>query len=202
MNIEEICRLLGTGWVDARDVPELQDDEIRVEVNRRAGAVGQRLFYSPSTDCYGLVLDGELPEAGTHHPSMRLDRSHRALIAACWMHLRWLPAERARVEGANGGKPLTQEEPSLTVDDLAVQFKGQLQKTHIDGTLLPYLKRLGYLQQREGRLFAGPMLDSLDEIKASERAREYMVKYKRLARLQRRAAEIDQLKRAAEEAMR
>jgi len=148
------------------------------------------------------VLDGELPEVGTHRTSMHLDRSHRALIAACWMHLRWLPAERARAEAGNGARPLTQEEPSLTVDDLALQFKGQLQKSHIEQKLLPVLKRLGYLQQREGRLYTGPMLDSLDELKATERAREYMVKFKRIAHLQRRAEEIDQLKRSGEEAAR
>lgn len=202
MTVEEICRLLGTGWVDARDVPELENDELKAEIHRRAQAVGQRLFYSPATDSYGFVLDGEVPEAGTHRPALRLDRSHRALIAACWMHLRWLPAERARAEGVNGNRQRAQEEPSLTVDDLSLQFKGQLQKTHIEQKLLPYLKRLGYLNQREGRLFAGPMLDSLDELKATERAREYMIKFKRLAHLQRRAQEIDQLKRAAQEAQR
>lgn len=199
MTVEEICRLLGTGWVDAREVPELLDDELRAEINHRAAAVGQRLFYSATADSYGFVIDGELPEVGTHRASMYLDRSHKALIAACWMHLRWLPAERAQAEAGNGHHPLTQEEPSLTVDDLALQFKGQLQKTHIEQKLLPVLKRLGYLQQREGRLSAGPMLDSLDEIKATERAREYMVKFKRMAHLQRRAKEIDQLTRAPEE---
>lgn len=202
MTIEEISRLLATGWVGARDVPELQDEEVRAEINRRAGAVGQRLFYSRSTDTYGFVLDGELPESGSHHEAMRLDRSHRALIAACWMHLRWMPAERARAESVNGSQQLRQQEPSLTVDDLALQFKGQLRKTQIEGTLLPYLKRLGYLQQREGKLFAGPMLDSLDEFKATERAREYMVRFKRMAHLRRRAEEIDHLKSAADEASR
>ncbi len=73
---------------------------------------------------------------------------------------------------------------------------------HIEQTLLPYLKRLGYLHQREGHLYAGPMLDSLDDLKATERAREYMVRYKRMAHLQRRAEEIDKIRRSADEAQR
>ncbi len=197
MTVEEICRLLSTGWVDSRDIPELQDDSIRGDVSHRAEGVGQRLFYSPTTDSYGLVLDGELPETASHRAAVRLDRAHRALIAACWMHLRWLPAERQRITEQTG-QALTQEQPSLTIDDLAQQFKGHLKKSYMEEMLLPHLKHLGYLEQREGKLYPGPMLDSLDEMKASERAREYMIRFKRMAYLKRRAEEIDRVRQAAE----
>ena len=198
MTVEELCRLLSTGWVDAREVPEIEDVDIRTDVQRRAASVGQRLFYSASTDSYGFVLDGALPEVSTHRASLHLDRSHRALIATCWLHLRWLPAERARAEPNAATRPLLDDEPSISLDDLAHSFKGQLQKTHIEQKLLPVLKRLGYLQQRDGRLFAGPLLDSLDAMTAAERARELMLRYQRMARLQRRSQEID-AERAAQE---
>jgi hypothetical protein len=202
MTVEEICRLLSTGWVESRDVPELMDDDVRADVARRGEAVGQRLYYSEVTDHYGFVLAGELPEAPSHRPAVRLDRSHRAVIAACWMHLRWLPAERQRVGAESGPQAVGPEEPCLTIDELALQFRGQLTKGHIEWKLVPHLKHTGYLVQREKKLYGGPMLDSLDELKATELAREYMARYKRMAHLKRRAEAIDQIRKSTEEATR
>lgn len=198
MTAEEICRLLATGWVDSHDIPEMLDDDVRLNVADRAAAVGLRLFYSPATDSYGFVLGGGLPETSSHRMAVRLDRSHRALIAVCWMHLRWLPAERRRVGGTI--QKLGDEEPSMTVDELALQFKGNLQKARIEHMMLPHLKRLGYLDQREGKLYAGPMLDGLDEQRATEMARDYMLRYKRMAHLRQRAEQISQIRRSAEKA--
>ncbi len=198
MTIEEICRLLTTGFVDSCDVPELEDAATRAEVQRRAGAVGQRLFYSPNSDAFGFVMAGELPDAPTHRPAVRLDRSHRAVIAVCWMHLRWLPAERTRQVEGNGHSPIP--EASITVDDLAYQFKGQMTKSHLELKIVPHLKHTGFLEARDRRLYGGPMLDSLDELNATELARESMLKFKRLAHLKQRAEEIDQIHRSAEEA--
>ena len=200
MTIEEICRLLSTGFVESRDVPELDDIATRAEVQRRAEAVGQRLFYSPNSDAYGFVMAGELPDAPTHRPAVRLDRSHRAVIAVCWMHLRWLPAERARQVEGNGHSPVP--EASITIDDLAYQFKGQMTKSHLEQKIVPHLKHTGFLEARDHRLYAGPMLDSLDQLKATELAREGMLKYKRLSHLKQRAEELEHIHRSAEEASR
>lgn len=198
MTIEEICRLLSTGFVASRDVPELDDEATRTEVQRRADAVGQRLFYSSNADTYGFVMAGELPDAPSHRPAIRLDRSHRAVIAVCWMHLRWLPAERARLVEGNGHSP-SPGEPSITIDDLAYQLKGQMTKSHLDQKIVPHLKHTGYLEARDHRLYAGPMLDSLDELKATELARENMLRFKRVAHLRQRADEIERIRRSGEE---
>lgn len=200
MTPEEVGRLLATGWVDGSDLPEMQDDDFRSDVAKRAEALGLSLFYSHHNDTYGLVLDGELPEVESHHAAVRLDRADRAVIAVCWMHLRWLPAEQSQAGG--NIKALTDDEPSMTLEELAEQFRGQLNKTKLEKMVLPQLKRLGYLQQRGGRLYGGPMLDSLDEAKATEMARQAMFRYKRMAHLRHRAEQIEAVRRAAEEAQR
>ena len=44
------------------------------------------------------------------------------------------------------------------------------------------LKNARFLVQREGRLHAGPLMDTLDEVKATEQARRLMLRYQRVER--------------------
>ena len=57
--------------------------------------------------------------------------------------------------------------------------------------MLERLARAGYLTQREGRVEAGPLLDTLDEPAAGDQARALLARHQRLAHLRRRAAELD-----------
>jgi hypothetical protein len=52
------------------------------------------------------------------------------------------------------------------------------------------LKRGRFLLQREGKLSAGPMMDTIDEVRATEQARRLMLRHQRLARLQRQGEEL------------
>ena len=57
--------------------------------------------------------------------------------------------------------------------------------------MLERLARGGYLTLREGRVEAGPLLDTLDEPGAADQARALVARHQRLAHLRRRAAELD-----------
>jgi hypothetical protein len=57
--------------------------------------------------------------------------------------------------------------------------------------VLERLGRAGYLTLREGRVEAGPLLDTLDEPGAAEQARALLARHQRLTHLRRRAAELD-----------
>ena len=78
-------------------------------------------------------------------------------------------------------------------DGLAVEL--ELLGARLNGTGLPsVLERLakaGYLTLREGRVEAGPLLDTLDEPGAGDQDRALVCHHPRLAHLRRRAAELD-----------
>jgi hypothetical protein len=105
------------------------------------------------------------------------------------------PPDGARSTGAPpGGSP----DPSGSVvdrdwldpDDLAELLGARLNGTGLP-SVLERLARAGYLTLREGRVEAGPLLDTLDEPGAADRARALVARHQRLAHLRRRAAELD-----------
>ncbi len=215
----ELCRVLLVGSVPAAAVPELADGGVREEVRRRLAAAGCELTYAARSDRWAARLAGSLPELDGHDPVVRLGKPELAVLAACWLHLRFLPAERARLAepgtgpggpggpggppgerptGRPGGQPAEQpggpggqpaglvEETWLDPADLAEQFRGRLK---LDVTL-DRLAAAGFLVSREGQLYAGPLLDTLDEIAAAEQARALLTRHQRMAYIQRRADEI------------
>lgn len=171
--------MLLVGSVAAADVPELGEPETRDEVRRRLGEAGCELVYSPASERWLARLDGPVPELEGHDPVLALGTAELAVLATCWLHLRFLPAEGA-----------TEQHDWVDPDDLA-----ELLGARLNGTGLPsVLKRLasaGYLTLREGRVEAGPLLDTLDEPGAAEQARGLVARHQRLAHLRRRAAELD-----------
>jgi hypothetical protein len=172
------------GSVAAADVPELGEPETRDEVRRRLGEAGCELVYSAASERWLARLDGPVPELEGHHPVLALGTAELAVLATCWLHLRFLPGEGG---GLGDGRP---EANWLDPDDLA-----ELLGARLDGTGLPgVLERLataGYLTLREGQVEAGPLLDTLDEPGAADQARALVARHQRLAHLQRRAAELD-----------
>jgi hypothetical protein len=183
--------VLLVGSVAAADVPELGEPETREEVRRRLAEAGCELVYSPQAERWLARLDGPVPELEGHDPVLALGTAELAVLATCWLHLRFLPAEAGRA-GAPLGDPghLGPDQSWLDPDDLA-----ELLGARLDGTGLPEvlerLRRVGYLNLREGRVEAGPLLDTLDEPGAAEQARALVARHQRLAHLRRRAAELD-----------
>ena len=121
-----------------------------------------------------------MPELEGHDPVLALGTAELAVLATCWLHLRFLPGEDGNGDGQDWLDP----------DDLA-----ELLGARLDGTGLPSvlerLARAGYLTLREGQVEAGPLLDTLDEPGAAEQARALVARHQRLAHLRRRAAELD-----------
>ena len=178
MDATELCRVLLVGSVAAADVPELGEPETRDEVRRRLGEAGCELVYSPASERWLARLDGAVPALEGHDPVLALGTAELAVLATCWLHLRFLPAE------AGPG-----DQDWLDPDDLA-----ELLGARLDGSLAGVLERLGragYLTLGEGRVEAGPLLDTLDEPGAAEQARALLARHQRLTHLRRRAAELD-----------
>jgi hypothetical protein len=196
MDAIELCRVLLVGSVAAADVPELGEPETRDEVRRRLGEAGCELVYSPASERWLARLDGAVPALEGHDPVLALGTAELAVLATCWLHLRFLPAE-ARSTGAplrgspdpSGAGAGAGDQDWLDPDDLA-----ELLGARLDGGLPSVLERLGragYLTLREGRVEAGPLLDTLDEPGAAEQARALLARHQRLVHLRRRAAELD-----------
>jgi hypothetical protein len=172
--------VLLVGSVAAADVPELGEPETRDEVRRRLGEAGCELVYSAGSERWLARLDAPLPELEGHDPVLALGTAELAVLATCWLHLRFLPGE--------GGAGDSQD--WLDPDDLAELLGARLDGSGLPG-VLERLAKAGYLARREGRVEAGPLLDTLDEPGAAEQARALVARHQRLAHLRRRAAELD-----------
>ena len=180
MNATELCRVLLVGSVAATDVPELGVPGTREEVRRRLGEAGCELVYSAASERWLTRLDGPVPALEGHDPVLALGTAELAVLATCWLHLRFLPGE----DGAGDGQDW------LDPDDLAELLGARLDGTGLPG-VLERLARAGYLTLREGQVEAGPLLDTLDEPGAADQARALVARHQRLAHLRRRAAELD-----------
>jgi hypothetical protein len=178
VNATELCRVLLVGSVAATDVPELGDAETREEVRKRLGEAGCELVYSAASERWLARLDGPVPELEGHDPVLALGTAELAVLATCWLHLRVLPSEDGDGQGW------------LDPDDLAELLGARLNGSGLP-SVLERLARAGYLTLREGRVEAGPLLDTLDEPGAAEQARALVSRHQRLAHLRRRAAELD-----------
>jgi hypothetical protein len=174
--------VLLVGSVAATDVPELGETETREEVRRRLAEAGCELVYSSTSERWLARLDGPVPELEGHEPVLALGTAERAVLATCWLHLRFLPGEAGR-----DGAP---DQDWLDPDDLAELLGARLNGTGLP-SVLERLTRAGYLTLREGRVEAGPLLDTLDEPGAADQARALVARHQRLAHLRARAAELD-----------
>ena len=175
--------MLLVGSVAAADVPELGEPETREDVRRRLGEAGCELVYSAASERWLARLAAPLPALEGHQPVLALDTPELAVLATCWLHLRFLPGERDTAGDAPPGPDW------LDPDDLA-----ELLGARLNGGLPGVLERLvraGYLTLREGRVEAGPLLDTLDEPGAADQARALLARHQRLAHLRQRAAQLD-----------
>ena len=178
--------MLLVGPVAAAGVPELGEPETRDEVRRRLGEAGCELVYSPASERWLARLEAPVPALEGHDPVLALGTAELAVLAACWLHLRFLPGERAGAEGSSAEADQDWVDP----DDLTELLGARLNGSGLP-SVLERLGRAGYLTLREGRVEAGPLLDTLDEPAAGDQARALLTRHQRLAHLRRRAAELD-----------
>jgi hypothetical protein len=175
------------GSVPAAEVPELTDEETRTEVRRRLADAGCELSYAPGADRWVAMLAGPVPRLEEHAPVVDLGPGELTVIAACWLHLRFLPAEQPPGVGAAGSGH--GDTPWLDPDDLGTMLGGRLGGRDLGG-MLERLSQAGYLTVREGQIFAGPLLETFEDQGARDRAKDLLARSQRMAHLRQRAAEI------------
>lgn len=179
----EICRELLSGIVADGHLPELRDDDVRTEVETRLESVGCRLRYSQRHNCWITYASGPLSDEAPSDSPESLNTKDRAVLATCWLHLRYLPIENSEdTEWEDGLFPdsVVPLEVPLDIHDIIDQLSSlPPQAINIS---VGKLKRLRYLIQREGLLVAGPMMEILDEISSAEQARRMLLRHERLRR--------------------
>lgn len=191
MKVTDLCRLLLCGQVSASAVPELGDPDIRAEVEQQLAVVGVGLRYAEADRCWVALVDEPLPDEVGLTPIQALNETERAIAAATWLHLVFLPAERraaATLDGLSLPDEPT-ERASIDPDDLYGQFAHRMRRQYFD-IVTGKLKRLGFLRLRDGRLEAGPVLTVLGGEPSIAEARRVVAVHKRFLLLRRQAAEI------------
>ena len=177
----EVAAMLVAGTLDRRRWPELDEEEFASQVRERLATVdleligsGGRWLARPST-APDPNLDG-------FEPTFSLHAVELAVVAALYLHLRYLP--RQATEEARA------EEPSMEVDELLRGFPGH-NRTYIEKIVLGHLRNAGFVRRENDRLYAGPYLGALNEIEADARAQEALGGFALRRYLQRRAQELE-----------
>lgn len=165
---EEAARLLTQGMLDRQLWPELALEEFATEVSERLAAVGLELAAGDG-HWVARSQDREPPEG--FEPIFALDQLELAVLAALYLHLRYLPRQSA-TNGAAPEAPDRGEEPSVAVEDIERGLPGyKVSKVQM---VLGRLKNAHFVRQHNGRLYAGPYLAALDEVVADGRATELL----------------------------
>lgn len=159
----EICAVVLAGIVPAESLPELSDDDVRQEVRYRLSQVGCDLVYSRHFDSWTARFIRGTPDAETIESPNSLNSADLAVLAVCWLHLRFLPAENSRPRADEDALFTNEEEiPDVLLNESEVASNiPALSRTTINISV-GKLKKAKFLVQREGRLLAGPMLDTIE----------------------------------------
>ncbi len=121
-------------------------------------------------------------------PSL-LDNADLAVLAVCWLHLRFLPAENSRLPVDDGTLFASEGPQEIPLEESEVADSIPTLHPRRVGISVGKLKKARFLLQRDGKLSAGPMMDTIDEVKATEQARRLMLRHQRLRRLDRQGEE-------------
>lgn len=190
MTPAEICGALLAAIVPAEAVPELRDDDVRTEVIVRLSDVGCELIYSHQHESWTARLAGPLPDVSLSESPQALDAKDLAVLAACWLHLRFLPMENSRLPLDDDGLfPNEETLADVPLDQAELAASIHALSPTVIGIAIGNLKRTRFLIQRNGQLLAGPMLDALDEVRATEQARRLILRHRRLSPRKLRASE-------------
>lgn len=172
---EEAAHLLTQGILERSAWPELAVEEFQAEVSERLAAVGLELA-SGDGHWVARARDGELRDG--FEPIFALDQLELAVLAALYLHLRYLPRQSGQPEA-----DMDKEQPSVAVEDIERGLPGyKVSKVQM---VLGRLKNAHFVRQHNGRLYAGPYLAALDEVVADERATELLRDFRLQRYLQR-----------------
>ncbi len=187
----EICTAVLGGIVPAASLPELSDDDVQQEVRYRLSQVGCDLVYSRNFRSWTARFTRGTPDIDAMDAPNSLNSADLAVLAVCWLHLRFLPAENSRISADDEEALFAAErgphEVPLDESEIAAQIPA-LPRNSIKISL-GKLKNTRFLSQREGRLFAGPLMDAIDEVRAAEQARRLMLRHLRMQRTSRQQPE-------------
>ena len=173
--------MLVAGTLDRGQWPELDDEDFAGEVRDRLAAVGLELVGAGGR---WLARPQHAPtdDADGFEPAFALNTVELAVVAALYLHLRYLPRN---ADGAEDG-----EEASVAVEELLRAFPGY-PATFISQIVVGRLRNAGFVRRESGRLYAGPYLAALNEIEADERSQVALGNFQLRRYLKKRAAELE-----------
>jgi hypothetical protein len=173
--------MLVAGTLDRAQWPELDDEDFAVEVRERLSAVGLELVGAAGK---WLARPVHVPtdDIDGFEPAFALNSVELAVVAALYLHLRYLPRQ--------GGGSETNEEPSVAVEELLRAFPGYSGR-FISQIVVGHLRNAGFVRRENDRLYAGPYLAALNEIEADERAQVAVGNFQLRSYLKRRAEELE-----------
>lgn len=166
---EEAAHLLTQGILERSIWPELALEEFAAEVSERLAAVGLELA---SGDGHWVARSRDGQARDGFEPIFALDQLELAVLAALYLHLRFLPRQSTNGDGGGGESDERKVQPSVAVEDIERGLPGyKVSKVQM---VLGRLKNAHFVRQNNGRLYAGPYLAALDEVVADERATELL----------------------------
>lgn len=174
--------MLVAGTLDRAQWPELDEEDFADEVRGRLSAVGLDLVgaagqwlarpqHAPAEDVEGF------------EPTFALNTVELAVVAALYLHLRFLPRHAM-------GTGIEAKPASVSVEELVLAFPGY-SAHYISNVVLGRLRKAGFVRRENDRLLAGPYLAALNEVQADERAQEVLGRFQLRRHLKRRAEELE-----------
>jgi hypothetical protein len=177
----QTAALLVAGTLERAQWPELADEDFASEVGKRLDEVGLELVGAAGR---WLARPQHVPsnEIDGFEPVFGLNTVALAVIAALYMHLRYLPRHAGGAE--------SDEEPSMAVEELLRAFP-RYKSVYILGIVLGEVRKARFVRRENDRLYAGPYLAALNEIEADERSQVAIGKFQQRRHLKQRAKELE-----------
>jgi hypothetical protein len=177
---EKTAALLVTGTLRRAEWPELDDEDFAGQVRSRLAEVGLEFVGAGGRWLARPIASLEAEDG--YEPAFELHTVELAMVAALYLHLRYLPRQ--------AGAPDNAGEPSVELDELLRPFTGY-QRGYLEKIVLGHLRNAGFVERRGGRLYAGPYLAAINEIEADERAQAAVGQFLLRRFLRRRAEELE-----------
>ncbi len=177
----QTASLLVAGTLDRSQWPELDEEEFAVEVRERLAHVGLELVGAGGRWLARPVTVAADEEG--FEPAFRLHSVELAVVAALYLHLRYLPRQAGEDVAAS-------EEPSVEIEELLRAFPGH-SRQYLEQIVLGHLRNAGFVRRESGRLYAGPYLAALNDVEAGERAQAALGSFQLRRYLRTRAQELE-----------
>jgi hypothetical protein len=181
---ERAAALLVCGTLERSAWRELEQEEFVAKVRERLAAVDLEL--ASAGGCW-VARPRSSGEEDGFESTFHLHSVEMAMVAALYLHLRYLPYQAAGAEPA--------EEPLVELDDLIRPFArpvGSYTKHYLEQIVLGHLKKAGFCEQRDGKYYAGPYLAAVDPVAANERAKAALDTFLLRRFLRERARELSE----------